>query len=77
MTTKTTVLEVSGQEARQIATRLGNRLVRAIFVVEEPMEDKSSLSDVEALLAEMDAHAVHAEDVDDSREAIYTRREGE
>ena len=77
MTTKTTVLEVSGREARQTATLLGDRLVRAIFVVEEATEDQSSPNDVEALLAEMDAHAVHAEDVDDSREAMYTRREGE
>ena len=77
MTTRTKVLEVSGQEAQQTATLLGNRLVRAIFVVEEAMEAPSSSNDVEALLAEMDAHAVHAEEVDDSREAIYTRREGE
>jgi len=77
MTTKTTVLEVSGQEARQTATLLGDRLIRAIFVVEEATDDKPSPDDVEVLLAEMDAHAVYAEDVDDSREAIYTRREGE
>ena len=77
MVMRTQVLEVSGTKAEETAKLLGDRLVRAIFVVEETAEDKSSSDDVETLLAEMDAHAVHAEDVDDSREAIYTRREGE
>ena len=86
MTTRTKVLEVAGTQVQQTAERLGDRIIRAIFVVEEKVDSavpdavrpaKDSIHEVEALLAEMDAHAVRAGDLDDSREAIYTRLEGE
>jgi hypothetical protein len=82
MTTRTKVLEVSGPKARETAELFGGRVIRAIFVIEDTTERTGSSThdadnEVEGLLAEMDAHAVHAGDMDDSREAIYTRLEGE
>ena len=77
----TRVLDVTGSKAQETVEKFGGRVVRAIFVIEEANETSEMAvnagdQDVEKRLTEMDAHAVSAGGMDDSREAIYTRLEG-
>jgi hypothetical protein len=75
MTTR--VLKGSKQEiAGQIAALEGD--VREVVVyIDEPVPQLPVPATVEELFAEMEPYTVKVGDVDDSREAIYTRMEGE
>jgi hypothetical protein len=72
-------LKGSKQEiARQVANLEGE--VREAIVFIEPPADASTPpvpATVEELFAEMEPYMVDVGDVDDSREAIYQRMEGE
>lgn len=76
------VLTGSKQEIAQKLASLEGEVREAIVFIEEP-SDASGQSrpdvpaTVEELFAEMEPYTVQVGHVDDSREAIYTRMEGE
>ena len=49
----------------------------AIVFVEEPAPEEARMPDRDDIFAEMRPYMVDAEDLDDSREAVYTRGQGE
>jgi hypothetical protein len=74
MTTR--VLKGSKQEiARQVAN-LEGEVREAIVFIEEPAKAPTGQA-VEDIFAEMEPYVSGADQVDDSREAIYERMEGE
>ena len=74
------IVEGSPREiGEQIAKLVGERHV-AVMLMEEPAGEiapRPSDDEFERGMAEIRAEAVSATDVDDSREGIYTRRDGE
>jgi hypothetical protein len=75
------VLTGSKQEIAQKAASLEGEVREAIVFVEEPADLRPTgaegVQDAENIFAEMEPYMVHVADVDDSREALYTRHEGE
>lgn len=76
-TMKTHVLKGSKQEIAESLVRISGEVREAIVFVEEPANATPSPPGAEDIFAEMRPYMVDAEHVDDSREAIYTRLEGE
>ena len=73
------ILTGSKQEIAQQVASLNGEVREAIVFVEEPIGALTQPvpETVEELFEEMQPHESHAADVDDSREAIYQRMEGE
>ena len=75
------VLTGSKQEIAQKVASLEGEVREAIVFLEEPADLRPAGAeagqDAENIFAEMDPYTVHVGDVDDSREALYTRRDGE
>jgi hypothetical protein len=75
------VLTGSKQEIAQKVASLEGEVREAIVFIEEPADLRppggEGAQDAEDIFAEMEPYMVHVEDVDDSREALYTRQEGE
>jgi hypothetical protein len=77
-TMKTHVLRGSKQEIAEGLARINGEVREVIVFEEEPVTGQgTSPSDVKDIFAEMRPLMVDVPDVDDSREAIYTRMEGE
>ena len=76
---KTHVLKGSKQENAESLVRISGEVREAIVFVDEPAPAKpgASVHDAGDIFAEMVPFMVDVQDVDDSREAIYTRMEGE
>ena len=74
---KTHVLRGSKQEIAENLVRISGEVREAIVFEEEPAGPAAGTHDTEDIFAEMRPYLVDVENVDDSREAIYTRMEGE
>jgi hypothetical protein len=76
---KTHVLKGSKQEIADNLARLNGEVREAIVFIEEPTPPVAGAStpNGEDIFAEMRPFMVDVENVDDSREAIYTRMEVE
>ena len=68
------VLKGSKREIAEGVARLAGEVREAIVFVDEPSETQTSPED---LFGAMEPFAVHAGGADYSREALYTRTEGE
>jgi hypothetical protein len=74
----THVLRGSKQEIVESIARLSGEVREAIVFVEDPARNNNSeTADVEDIFAEMGPFMVDVSDVDDTRQAIYSRMEGE
>jgi hypothetical protein len=75
------VLTGSKQEIAQKVASLDGEVREAIVFIEESADARPSGGEgdenAEDVFAEMEPYVVHVRDVDDSREALYTRQEGE
>jgi hypothetical protein len=75
---KTHVLRGSKQEIAEGLARISGEVREAIVFEEEPDQlGPAPASPPEDIFAEMRPYMVDVPDVDDSREAIYSRMEGE
>jgi hypothetical protein len=76
---KTHVLKGSKQEIAESLIRISGEVREAIVFVDEPAPAAlvAYPHDTEDIFAEMRPFMVDVPDVDDSREAIYSRMEGE
>ncbi len=76
---KTLVLRGSKQEIAEKLAQINGDVREAVVFVDEPLAaaPEPLTFDETDLFAEMRSFMVDAPDVDDSREAIYTRMEGE
>jgi hypothetical protein len=75
---KTHVLRGSKEEIAQNLVRISGRVREAIVFEEDPeTAPATGTPDSEDIFTEMRPFMVDVQDVDDSREAIYTRMEGE
>jgi hypothetical protein len=75
---KTHVLKGSKQEIAEKLVRISGEVREAIVFEEEPVPAQPARgSAAEDIFAEMRAYMVDVQDIDDSREAIYTRMDGE
>jgi len=76
---KTHVLKGSKQEIAENLVRISGEVREAIVFVEEPAPAAPELqtTDAKDIFAEMRPYMVDVPDADDSREAIYSRMEGE
>lgn len=76
---KTHVLRGSKQEIAERIARISGEVREAIVFEEEPAPSGAAEPPVRAeeFFAEMRPFMVDGEEVDDSREAIYTRMDGE
>jgi|GEM_PF-593758 len=76
---KTHVLKGSKQEIAESLVQITGEVLEAIVFVEEPESAAvaAAPSETEDIFAEMRPFMVDVEEVDDSREAIYTRMDGE
>ena len=71
------VLRGTKQQIAESLVRMPGEVREAIVFVEEPVPAYARMSGSEDIFAEMRSHMVGAEDLDDSREAVYTRGEDE
>ncbi len=75
------VLTGSKQEIAQKVANLEGEVREAIVFVEEPADlrpaGEQGAQDADDIFAEMQPFMVHVDDVDDSREALYTRQDVE
>lgn len=76
---KTHVLRGSKQEIAESLVRLSGEVREAIVFEEEPVPAELAAGPhaTADIFAEMRPFMVDVQDVDDSREAVYTRMEGE
>jgi hypothetical protein len=76
---KTHILKGSKQEIAESLVRISGEVREAIVFEEEPVRQASEAAaeSTEDIFAEMSPFMVDVRDVDDSREAVYTRMEGE
>jgi hypothetical protein len=76
---KTHVLRGAKQEIAESLLRLSGDIREAIVFVEEPAPAPGGTATIDAvdIFEEMQAFMVDGHEVDDSREAIYTRLDGE
>jgi hypothetical protein len=76
---KTHVLKGSKQEIAENLVRISGEVREAIVFVEEPAPAAPGVqtTDAQDIFAEMRPFMVDVHEVDDSREAIYSRMEGE
>jgi hypothetical protein len=71
------VLRGTKQQIAEDLARMTGEVREAIVFVEEPAPGAARTPDQEDIFAEMRPHMVDVEDPDDSREAVYTRGDGE
>jgi hypothetical protein len=72
------VLRGTKQQIAEDLARMSGEVREAIVFVEEPAPAEVRMPDREEdIFAEMRPHMVQVEDPDDSREAVYTRGDGE
>jgi hypothetical protein len=69
------VLQGSKQEIAEQVAAINGEVCEAIVFIEEPSDLPPAT--VEEFFAEMEPFTVHVGNADDSREALYTRMEGE
>ena len=74
---KTHVLRGSKQEIAESLVRIGGEVCEAIVFDEEPATLAAAPHETDDVFAEMGPFMVDAPHVDDSREAVYTRMDGE
>jgi hypothetical protein len=76
---KTHILKGSKQEIAESLVRISGEVREAIVFEEEsaPAASETPRDETEDIFAEMGPFMVDAQDVDDSREGVYTRMEGE
>ena len=76
---KTHVLRGSKQEIADHLVRIGGEVCEAIVFEDEaaPSRPYPAAREPDDIFAEMSPFMVYVQTVDDSREAIYTRMEGE
>jgi hypothetical protein len=76
---KTHILKGSKQEIAESLVRISGEVREAIVFVEESAPEASGvqMTDAKDVFAEMRPFMVDAQDVYDSRDAIYSRMEGE
>jgi hypothetical protein len=74
---KAQVLTGSKVEIAESIARIEGEVREAIVFVEEPSDSTALPLLEEDIFAEMEPYTVEVDDVDDSREAIYTRMNGE
>ncbi|MCI0380954.1 MAG: hypothetical protein L0215_25500 [Gemmataceae bacterium] len=74
---KTHVLRGSKQEIAQSLVRINGEVREAIEFEEEPATPATAPHESEDIFAEMGPFMIDAQDLDDSREAVYTRADGE
>jgi hypothetical protein len=76
---KTHVLRGSKQEIADNLTRINGEVREAIVFVDEPAQEMpgQQAADTKDIFAEMRPYMVDVPVVDDSRESIYSRMEGE
>jgi hypothetical protein len=74
---KTHVLRGSKQEIAENLARISGEVHEAIVFEEEPAPVEPGTPDAGDIFAEMRPFMVDVQHIDDSREAIYTRMEGE
>ena len=75
---KPLVLKGSKQEIAEQVAQLEGDVREAIVFIAEPSDDAPvGASDSDDMWAEMRPYMVEVGDFDDSREAIYTRQEGD
>lgn len=74
---KTHVLRGSKQEIAESLVRISGEVREAIVFEEEPAALAAAPHETEDVFAEMGPFMVDARHVDDSREAVYTRMDGE
>lgn len=76
---KTLVLRGSKHEIAASLAQIDGEVREAIVIVDDtaPVEPAADTAEAEDIFAEMRPYMVDVQDVDDSREAIYTRMEGE
>lgn len=76
---KTLVLRGSKYEIAQSLAQINGEVREAIVFVDDtaPAVPAADTAEAEDIFAEMRPYMVDVQDVDDSRESIYTRMEGE
>ncbi len=74
---KTHVLRGSKQEIAERLVRISGDVSEAIVFEDEPVPPNAAPAETADIFAEMAQFMVDAQDVDDSREAVYKRMEGE
>ena len=71
------VLRGTKQQIAENLARMPGEVREAIVFVEEPAPAEARMLDREDIFAEMRPYMVDVEGLDDTREAVYTRGEGE
>lgn len=71
------VLRGTKQQIAENLARMPGEVREAIVFVEEPATAETRMPDREDIFAEMHPYMVDAEDLDDSREVVYTRGKDE
>jgi hypothetical protein len=71
------VLRGTKQQIADNLARMSGEVREAIIFVEEPAQAEARMSAGEDIFAEMRPYMVNVEDLDDTREAVYTRGDGE
>jgi len=71
------VLRGTKQQIAENLARMSGEVREAIVFVEEPAPAEARMPDREDIFAEMRPHMVDVESLDDTREAVYTRGQGE
>jgi hypothetical protein len=71
------VLSGSNEEIAQKIAQLKGVICECVVYVQEPLANSPPPNPDEDMFTEMDPYMVHVGNADDSREAIYTRVEGE
>jgi hypothetical protein len=71
------VLRGTKQQIADNLARMSGEVREAIVFVEEPAPAEARMPDREDIFAEMRPYMVDVEELDDTRDAVYTRGEGE
>lgn len=71
------VLRGTKQQIAENLSRMPGEVREAIVFVEEPAPAEARMPDGGDIFAEMRPYMVDVEDLDDTRETVYTRGEGE
>jgi len=71
------ILKGTKQEIAESLARISGEVREAIVFVDEPAAPPECAIEPQDIFAEMRPYMVEARDIDDSREAIYTRMGGE
>jgi hypothetical protein len=71
------VLRGTKQQIADNLARMPGEVREAIVFVEEPAQAEAQIPAGEDIFADMRPYMVDVEDLDDTRETVYTRRNGE